>query len=283
MFARVIIAVDGADGGLDASALAAALASPYADITAARVAVNGEGREGVTETETDASVHAARNLISAVGGPGVSRTGTGVLVDAPSVAGGLHRLALERSAELIVVGSHHRRSGHLWSADRTRATLRDAPCPVAVAPQGYAGRSTEPIRSVGVGYDGTVEAREALLFARALATVTDAEISALWVVDRSNWPDATSNMGRKAIEARRRLTDLRGVTGIVVETDVHRAHDALADFARTVDILVLGSHHHGLLRSIVLGDAVKGVARRLPCPLLVMAHTPRRATARTPR
>ena len=190
----------------------------------------------------------------------------------------LHRLAEEGSADLIVVGSHHpRRMGRLWSGDRTRATLRDAPCPVAVAPRGFAGAPKRPIGVIGVAYDDTPEARGALLFGRALASESGALIHALWVVDRSNWADSDSRVGWKAVEASRRLADFHGVIGVAVEGDVRHAQDALTSFAHDVDVLILGSHHHGLLRRLALGDTVEGLSRHSPCPLLVMPHVRRRA------
>jgi nucleotide-binding universal stress UspA family protein len=271
VFARVIVGIDGAGGGLDAAALAGVLADPEADIVLAHVMTDG------AETRTDA-LAAARAVLEAPiedgAGPDVSE----VRVDGRSVAGGLHRLAQELAADLIAVGSHHRRAtGRLWSADRTRTTLRDAPCPVAVAPQGFAPAARQPIRVLGIAYDDTPEARDALLFGRALASESGAQIHALWVVDRSNWTDSESRVGWKAVDATRRLADFHGVIGIVLEADAHHPREALSGLAHEVDLLILGSHHHTFLRRIVLGDTVEGLSRRTPCPLLVLPHARDRA------
>ena len=245
MFRKIIVAVDGQDGGLDASALARTLAPPAAEVVAAHVVTRHDG--------------AAPGGDSAV-----------VVVRAPSVPAGLHGLAEEQSADLIVVGSHHRGgSGRLWSADRARATLRDAPCAVAVAPHDFAHDARATIRSIGVGYDETEEAQRALDMGRALAWDTGAELHALEVVPETNWQTPESGAGWKAVAAGTRLAELSGVTGVVVEGD---AHVHLAQFAREVDVLILGSHHHGLLHRLVLGHAAQGLPGRLPCAVIVMPH-----------
>ena len=265
MFRKIIIAVDGQEGGLDASALARTLAPPTAELVAARVLPRDDGPHGVADAGDDDAVTAARRVVEAT--PGLSSVG--VLVHARSVADGLHRLAGEQSADLIVVGSHHGGTAHLWSGDRTRATLRDAPCAVAVAPRGYADDPRVTIRSIGVGYDETEEAQRALDMGRALAWDTGAEVQALEVVAETNWQTPESGAGWKAVAAGTRIAELSGVTGVVVEGD---AHVHLAQFAREVDVLILGSHSHGLLHRLVLGHASEGLAGHLPCALIVMPH-----------
>lgn len=247
MFRKIIVAVDGHDGGLDASALARTLAPATAEVVTCRVVTRDDGPDGVAD---------ARDA--------------GVLVYARSVASGLHRLAEEQSADLLVVGSHHRGgTAHLWSGDRTRETLRDAPCAVAVAPRDSANEARATIRSIGVGYDETEQARRALDMGRALASDTGAELHALEVVPETNWQTPESGAGWKAVAAGTRLAELSGVTGMVVEGDVH---DHLAQFAREVDVLILGSHHHGLLHRLVLGHAAEGLPGHLPCAVIVMPH-----------
>jgi nucleotide-binding universal stress UspA family protein len=265
MFRKTIVAVDGEAGGFDASALARTLAPPTAEVVACRVVARDDAPQGVADAGDDEAVTAARRVIDA--SPRLSSTG--VLVHARSVAGGLHRLAEEQSADLIVVGSHHRGgTARLWSGDRTRATLRDAPCAVAVAPRDFAEDPRALIRSIGVGYDETEEAQRALAMGRALAWDTGAELQALEVVPATNWQTPDSGAGWKAAAAGERLVALEGVTGVVVEGDVH-GH--LAHFAREVDVLILGSHHHGALRRLVLGDTA-GIAGHLACAVIVMPY-----------
>jgi nucleotide-binding universal stress UspA family protein len=63
------------------------------------------------------------------------------------------------------------------------------------------------------------------------------------------------------------MAEIPGVHGSAVEGDVAQA---LAELARAVDVLVVGSHHHRALRRLILGDVAASLARNLPCPLLVV-------------
>ena len=198
---------------------------------------------------------------------------TGHIAEGDDVADGLFLLATDQRAELIVVGVHHHR--RLWGADHTRATLRHAPCPVAVAPAGYANNGQAEIRAIGVGYhDHDPESDAALTAAQSLAAATGAEVHNTHVVPETNWDTPDSGAGRLAVAARERLTGLEAVV-TVVEGDVHKA---LAALEHEVDLLVLGSHHHGVLRRFVLGDTVTGLTRDLSCPLLVIPHAASRST-----
>lgn len=184
------------------------------------------------------------------------------------VATGLYELAASRSADLLVLAAPHHR--HLWGADPTRATLRDAPCPVAVAPDRLADNRDPSVRSIGVGYnENDPESDAALELAQELASQLAAEVHVTHVVPETNWEAADSGAGRQAVLARERLAAIGGVI-TVAEGDVHRA---LVELEQEVDLLVLGSHHHGTLHRIVGGDTVAGLVRALACPLLVVPHT----------
>ena len=96
---------------------------------------------------------------------GVSAEFTGIF--APSVGSGLHQLAADTGADLLVVGSCSRRPiARLLRGDDTRGTLSGAAYPVGVAPPGYAERS-RPLNTIGVAYDGSPESEIALAAARA--------------------------------------------------------------------------------------------------------------------
>ena len=277
--------MDGAEGGRDAGALAGVLADPEADVILAHVATLVGERGAAAEAHGDGVFAGSREALAASLGAETAATVSAIGVRGRSVAEGLRRLTEEHPADLIVVGSHHRlRSGGHWPANRTRAILRGASRPVAIAPHGFAAGRRAPAGVLGVAYDDSPEAREALLFARALASETGARIEVVWFVERSNWTGPESRVGWKAVEADRRLADLHGVTAVAVEGDAHETRDALMILAQNVDLLILGSHHHGLLRRVALGDTVEGLSQRTPCPLLVAPlarHASRRSTSAT--
>jgi nucleotide-binding universal stress UspA family protein len=168
----------------------------------------------------------------------------------------LHALAAERGSDLLIVGSHH-----------ARAAVHDAPCQVAVAPRGYADRPHRAIRSIGIGHTDTPEGRAVLDMARSLAWELGAELHAAHVVSVSNWETLDSGGGRKAVAAAQRMREIPGVRGVALEGDVVRE---LARFARAVDLLVLGSHHHSVVRRLIRGDVAGGLTSHSPCPLLVV-------------
>jgi nucleotide-binding universal stress UspA family protein len=151
----------------------------------------------------------------------------------------LHALAAERGSDLLIVGAHH-----------ARAAVYNAPCQVAVVPRGYAGRPYRAIRSIGIGHTDTPEGRAVLDVARALA-----------------WEPLDSGGGWKAVAAAQRMSEIPGVRGVAFEGDVMRE---LAHFARVVDLLMLGSHHHGAARRLMRGDVAGGLTGHSPSPLLVV-------------
>ena len=264
MFGTTLVGVDGAEGGLDAVALARVLARPGGDVLLVHVGADDRRHHG---RDSDAALAEAETALGRGGAGAVRRCP----VHASGVPEGLRSVALQELADVIVVGSHHRQGlGRVWSRDHAGATLREAPCPVAIAPRGFRDRPADPLRVIGVGFDDTASAMMALLLARRLARRSGAAIHAIWVVDRSNWPDADTARGRNAVRATRRLAEIDGIEGITVEGDADAAWHELADFSRRVDVLVLGSHHHRLLHRIVVGNTVRGLVRRAACPILIL-------------
>lgn len=193
-----------------------------------------------------------------------SRLVTGHIPDGDDVADGLYRLVSEEGADLLVVGAHHHHG--LVGADHARAALQHAPCAVAIAPAGFSDAADTAIRVIGVGYQENDPASDlALSTAQAVAETTDAQVRVTHAVPETNWEAPGSGAGRLAVASRQRLSDLPGVT--VFEGSVH---DALVALEQDVDLLVLGSHQHGALRRVAVGDTVAGLARDLVCPLLVV-------------
>ena len=251
--------MDGHPGGLDATALACRLSARDAQMVVAHV-VTDHG-----ESAPDPAVAQALAVCADHGG-----AHTGEVVHRRSIVRGLHELVEQRSADLLVVGAyHHSHLGRVWARDHTSAALRDAPCPVAVAPWGYAARAQEAVRAIGVGYEDDSESRDALDAARGLAWDLQAEVHATLIVPPSNWETPEAGAGWRAVEAGRRMAEIPGIKGAAAEGDVY---DKLAALAGEVDLLVVGSHHHGVLRRLLMGDTVEHLSRDLPCPLLVMPH-----------
>jgi nucleotide-binding universal stress UspA family protein len=98
---------------------------------------------------------------------------------------GLHDLAESERADLLVVGATTRSSLELHAVGSVPVRLlHAAPCAVAVAPAGFAGERDPGVRVVGVAFDATPEAHEALATASELALQAGAAIKLIGVAEK---------------------------------------------------------------------------------------------------
>lgn len=280
MFGTIIIGVDGGAGGADALALARRLATPSSHLVAISLAiVDGHPSRGANR-DFDAGDHdAAENRLRAVRAED-PQLGGEVLI-AGTVAAGLHAAAERHDADLIVIGSCHRGAlGRVLAGDDTRATLRDSPCPVAIAPVGYA-QTAGPIGIVGVGWDGSPQSEVALEVARAIAGDVGGHVRALEVVGVPLWPVPEASMAGQelAAEAAQAAATVGSLEGVEGSSVTGLAVDELTRFADTVDVLVVGSRQRGGLGRVVIGSTSEGLTRHCPRPLIVVPRTRQPAVA----
>jgi len=207
------------------------------------------------------------------------RTATGVDAGLQSVlalhaGAGLHQQADVQHADLLVVGSCSRGAfGRAMLGDHTRDAINGAPCAVAVAARGYAAKP-DPIKIVGVAYNGTPESEAALDFARTLAAASGASLKAVEVISIPSVAytgimpvaigDTIDVMLRTATARMSALADVDGkaVYGVPGEE--------LATFSAEVDLLVVGSRSYGPVKRLVLGSTSEHLARHARCSLLVL-------------
>jgi nucleotide-binding universal stress UspA family protein len=179
MFKNVLVGVDGSSGGRDALALALRLLNAAGQLTLIHVHLETTGIV-VHEFDSSARDDAQRLLESEREAAG--RTAELLSIGAASVGAGLHRVAEQNAADLLVVGTcRHGFVGRVLLGDDTRASLDGAPCAVAIAPLGYA-QTSAPIEVIGVGYDASPESDAAVALARTLASDSDVKVRALSVV-----------------------------------------------------------------------------------------------------
>jgi nucleotide-binding universal stress UspA family protein len=285
VFANVLVGVDGTRTGHDAIALGALLHDPDGRMTLAHVSV-GIGGASLTFDPVAAHAESLRMLEG-------ERASVGVIAGltssaSPAVGRGLHRLAEEHAADLLVVGSCRRGLlGRVFLGDDTRASLNGASCAVAVAPQGYAGHPVT-INTIGVGYEDTAAGKGALALARSLAARHDARIRALTVISPSSGPTywaplAMVDAGGAIAAAEDRLALLEGVEGRVASGV---PGEELAAFGGEVDLLIVGSRGYGPVRRLMLGSTSQHLTHSGRCPLLVLprpADVPNAARARGSR
>jgi nucleotide-binding universal stress UspA family protein len=281
MLKKIVVGVDGLQGGQDAIALARALgpkaelvlACAYGfDATTSRFALLGYGNalRDTTEKEikrarTDAGVPDARIELLATGSP----------------ARALHRLAETEHADLIVIGSaHHGRLGRALLGDVSRAALHGAPCPVAIAPRGY---RTAPVGRIGVAFNDSPEAREALRCAARLAADHDARLLVRTAVEV---PNALSTVGGYSISVPELLESLRSdaqqdiedaLAGLGIEADAAAVTgtvpETLDELSGETDLVVTGSRCWGPIRRVALGSTSDRLIHRATSPVLVVPRT----------
>ena len=171
MFTRIVVGVDRREGGRDALALAALLQSVG-------------GGELLAVHACAPHPRPREDVLSRVEGElGCAGVTTRPLVVADrSPAHALRTVAERDSADLIVVGStRHAGVDRVLAGDEAFATLRCAPCAVAVAPRGFAA-TPGLLRRIGVGLDESRESRVALALASRLARLAGAHLRAITVV-----------------------------------------------------------------------------------------------------
>jgi nucleotide-binding universal stress UspA family protein len=283
MFKNVLVGVDGRLGGRDAIALAGRLAEQGATVTLAHVYTGtftfmAAVDPGVAEEDR-------REALQMLEG---ERERAGIeaslaAVQALTPGQGLHELAEEREADLLVLGTSHRGVfGRTVLGNDTRAAINGAPCAIAVAPAGYAEQGG-PFATIGVGYDGSTESVAALEAARALAAPTGAKIRALEIVSYPTYiftgivPPVGEGIEELVEHADKSMKALPGVEG---HAEYGLSGQDLAEFSKEVDLLIVGSRNYGPARRLIVGSTAGFLQSHARSPLLVL---PRGTSHATPK
>lgn len=281
----IVVGFDGSDHAVDALALGALLAQvagsgltvvcAYPEDPLGESATAHELAQGVRE-DAEAHLSRARDLLPA-----------GVAADLRAVAGAspsrvLHELAEELGARTIVVGpTHHGTVLRRLSGSTPEHVLDHAPCPVAVAPDGFAQRAGVELQRITVAFDERDEAAHALEAATQLAREAGARLRLVTVVNSAAigmYPpldvsayDELAKLARR--EARERLEAVAaGLTGVEVDVDVLEgdADVALVEDSHADDILFAGSRGHGPFRRVLMGSVSGHLLREAACPVVIV-------------
>lgn len=288
---NVIVGIDGSEQQADALALGAQLARVEdGSLTLVHVypwsrwSVRLGALHDVPMGEQAASLlHGAQQMIDV---PSTVRAVADI-----SPPRGLHRVAEEERANVLVVGSSHRSAlGRIVLGSVADRVIHAAPCAIAVAPRGYADER-RGLKRVGVAYDGSAEARRALGWAASVAEAVAAEVVVSSVVEPivtaagyGGVPYDAAELERPLREeCRRRLDEAvaslpAGVRGSGEMLSGAAAH-ALATAASDVDLLVTGSRAYGPVHTTLLGSVARSLVHHTPRPLVVV---PRGAEAVAP-
>jgi len=281
MFEKTVVGVDDREGGRDALALAATLtAATGGELIAVRAYPHEAhpSRASVGAYEEDMRADASEELGRIVADSGVAARR--LIVGDTSPARALQHAAEEEEADLLVVGSTHRgQVGRVLVGGVTAGVLHHAPCPVAVAPLGYAEHGAQP-KTIAVGYDGGMEARHALHLAGALAKACDAQVRILSAVTtpilatapaayEADWLSEAQQGSRVEVDLAHQTLEHMGVqsSGDVV---LGLAVDELVELSHEVDLIVVGSRGWGPVRRLLLGSTSERLVREAACPVIAV-------------
>lgn len=287
MYRTIIAGCNGRERGRGAVSLAHAISSA----TGARLVLVGVHHQpplpfpGSYASQRDALEHDLRALRDELAPEALVRVEADL-----SPAHALRRVAAAEKADLLVVGSRHRRGlQRIVEGDQAMQVLHGASCAVAVAPDPVAPGAA--LHRIGVGIDATPESALALVLARELAHHAGARLSLHAVVDEaipgwaglsvtSAYADAMQELiaGRHAVAEELLARRLEACEGVSAHGEVVVGDPAgeLILATEGLDLLVLGSRRWGPVRRLAVGSTSERVIRHAACAVLV---PPRRADA----
>jgi nucleotide-binding universal stress UspA family protein len=277
MDGKIVIGWDGSDRGRDALDLGLRLAAATgAKLLVANVylyaplatAVPPGEFESRLIADAEAALASARAAVGTADAEFLTLAGS-------SPAQTLHEFAEREEANLILVGSSHRSAlGRVAAGTAANALFHGAPCAVGVAPRGHRVTSA-PITTIGVGYDGSPEAAEAVAAGRRLGRALGAAVRLIDVVDdvtlRYTGYGYDGNLDAVRDVVRQELSEVEAsdpsLTGEIREGD---PADELIAASAGLGLLVLGSRGYGPIRSVLLGGVTTRVLRKARCPVIVI-------------
>jgi nucleotide-binding universal stress UspA family protein len=282
VFRLVVAGYDGSPGSQDALALAALLAQPGSSLVAARVFAPPPRllTGGAADLWLDHHADEQRTQVAELEQAARAAGATPERIVARSPEAGLHDLAGELEADLIVVGSAHvGPEGVISAGPVAERLLHGSPCAVAIAPRGFKDRGQD-LRVIGVGYDGSPEASVALDGAIRLGLAHETTMRVFTVAPKLDVPPGT-RVGadphpalalRAAYEAAAREAEERTPDELRAATKLATGAPAavlLEQSQMGLDLLAVGSRAFGPFRRTFSGSVATALMHGLACPLLV--------------
>ena len=277
MFSKVVVGVDGFRSDRDAVAAARAVApDAHLDLVTVYPDANTPLRESLDEYRElmrEDTLRRLRDLREKTGTPDASV----FAVADYSPSRGLKRHARESGADLIVLGAS--REGPVSRAflgDFARGVLQGAPCPVLNVARSHSAAGATP-RVIGVAYDSTREANEALDVAVGLAQRLGARleiaeavdvgvIPAIWGMQVAEYLDGLVGPEQERLEA---LASALPVPA-TARASRGQVRQVLHSLSTRVDLMVCGSRSWGAPGRIAFGSTADRLVHHSPCPVLVV-------------
>lgn len=184
-------------------------------------------------------------------------------------------------APMLVVGRQGRgKLAELVLGSTALATAAHARVPVTVVPDSWEPGST-PRRRVLLGVDGSQRGESAVEYAFALAAARGAAIVAVHVIslpyaypadrplrsDVAHFERAAENVFDNSVHPWRTK-----YPNVEVTTATEYGHPAaiLAEYAKDVDLAVIGGRGHGRVTGMLLGSIARSILRQMPVPVTVV-------------
>ena len=149
------------------------------------------------------------------------------------------------------------------------AVVHRSDVPVIVVPANPFVELRPSMRKVVVGLDGSARAMHALEWAYEEAELAGAELTTVyaWHAAHSD-SDPTAHLEASLESLGSRLTE--GSVTIHRKVVERSAKKALLEEANDADLVAVGSHGHGALRSALLGSVSQHVAQHARCPVAII-------------
>jgi nucleotide-binding universal stress UspA family protein len=208
------------------------------------------------------------------------------VVERRSASHGLSELLEEAGAGLGVVGVTSRGAvGRAVFGGTAEKVIHEAPCPIAVVPQGFDGG--EPA-SVGVAYTQSEEGEQALRSGVVVAQAAGAQLRVITVLEEKAGTLGPNTLGARAMQAipeelasqhhaahRAAVDAALAEAGGTVECEIEIVYsddpaEALLAFTGSLGLLVMGSRAHGARSAVLLGGVSRRVTAASKCPVLVL-------------
>jgi nucleotide-binding universal stress UspA family protein len=282
----VVIGYDSGPGAADALALGNSLAAQLGSRAVVVIVYPGPAPVGPgrvdAEWVADRRAEAERLLDEAR----QLTAGTDVefrAIGSGSASHGLHDVAEELEASLIVLGSPQRPHPQLLAATTEDRVIAGAPCPVAIPPRGWRDRPSQELRRIGVAFVPTPDGQEALRVAAGFARRVDARLHVVTVVaseaevmsyrigedvERMYVTAAMEEFQRDLEAAVAQLApDVNASCEVLVRGNTVEALVGMRDTA--FDALFMGSRGYGPVRRVLLGGVSARLMRQLDVPAVV--------------
>jgi nucleotide-binding universal stress UspA family protein len=206
-----------------------------------------------------------------------------------SVPHALARVVSREHPDLLVLGSSPRAPrGRVRIGMYTRQLLGEAKCPLAVAPRGLCPDGQNRLAVIGVGYDGTPEAAQAVRRAGSLARAAGARLRIRAAVEdrlpyvlatpvspyvQGMWDEVIAPEVESLRKAAQREASATGAD-FSVEAGPGAPVDELLALSREVDLLIIGSRRWGPAVRVLLGTTGEGLMHNARCPVMVVPRAP---------